>query len=463
MNLTDTIAAVSTPRGKGGIALIRISGHDALEIAARVFRPKNGKPLADIASRQAVYGDIYIIEPDGSPRRADDGLAVIYRAPASFTGEDTIELTCHGGVLITQAVLEAVFCAGARPAGAGEFTRRAFVAGKIGLSEAEALGLLLEAKTHGQLRLARAGMDGALSREVQEMYGELRGLVAGMFARIDFPDEDLSGISRQELCERVGSLLCRLRRLAATYRTGKAISEGVRTVICGRTNSGKSSIYNRILGYEAAIVTDIAGTTRDVLESTVSFGGVTLHLLDTAGLRESSDRVELIGIERARREAERAELVLAVFDISRQADDEDRRFAEYISSLGSPVIAVLNKIDLPPVPDALLELNCAAVVRVSALSGEGMDELARTVRNMFVDGSIDLSQDAVIASARQYAALSRAAELVSQSQAALLAGLPEDICCSDLELAMSALAEVDRHEVTSDIVEEIFAKFCVGK
>ena len=355
---------------------------------------------------------------------------MIYRAPASFTGEDTIELTCHGGVLITQAVLEAVFCAGARPAGAGEFTRRAFVAGKIGLSEAEALGLLLEAKTHGQLRLARAGMDGALSREVQEMYGELRGLVAGMFARIDFPDEDLSGISRQELCERVGSLLCRLRRLAATYRTGKAISEGVRTVICGRTNSGKSSLYNRILGDEAAIVTDIAGTTRDVLESTVSFGGVTLHLLDTAGLRESSDRVELIGIERARREAERAELVLAVFDISRQADDEDRRFAEYISSLGSPVIAVLNKIDLPP---SRCPARTGIAPRLCGLGafGRGYDELAGTVRNMFVDGSIDLSQDAVAASARQYAALSRAAELVA-SHRPPFSRAARDICCSDL-------------------------------
>ena len=217
------------------------------------------------------------------------------------------------------------------------------------------------------------------------MYGELRGLVAGMFARIDFPDEDLSGISRQELCERVGSLLCAYGGLRRPTEPERPYPRGSAR-LSRRTNSGKSSLYNRILGYEAAIVTDIAGTTRDVLESTVSFGGVTLHLLDTAGLRKSSDRVELIGIERARREAERAELVLAVFDISRQADDEDRRFAEYISSLGSPVIAVLNKIDLPPVPDALLELNCAAVVRVSALSGEGMDELARTVRNMFVDG-----------------------------------------------------------------------------
>jgi|LSQX01.3.fsa_nt_gb tRNA modification GTPase len=463
MNITDTIAAVSTPRGKGGIALIRVSGHNAVEIAAKVFRPKSGRSLRDIASRQAVYGDIYIKEPDGSQRRVDDGIAVIFRAPASFTGEDTVEISCHGGVLITQTVLEAVLCAGARAAGPGEFTRRAFVAGRLGLSEAEALGLLLDAKTHGQILLARSGMDGALSSEVRQMYEELRRLVAGLFARIDFPDEDLSGISRQELCDRVSAINDRLRRLAATYRTGKAISEGVRTVICGRTNSGKSSLYNRILGYEAAIVTDIAGTTRDVLENIVSFGGVTLHLLDTAGLRESHDRVELIGIERARRETERAELVLAVFDVSRPADEEDFRFAEYLSSLTAPVVTVLNKIDLPEAPGALTEIKCTATVRVSALTGEGIDELAGVVRNLFIDGSIDISQDAVIASTRQYAALSRAGEYIGQSLSALLAGLPEDICCSDLELAMGALAEIDRREVTSDVVEEIFANFCVGK
>jgi tRNA modification GTPase len=356
-----------------------------------------------------------------------------------------------------------VLCAGARLAEAGEFTRRAFVAGKLGLSEAEALASLLEAKTHEQLILSRAGMDGKLAREVRALYEELRRLVSSIYALVDFPEEDLSGISRDELTAGVSEVNRRLRALAATYRTGKAISEGVRTVISGRTNSGKSSLYNRIAGSDAAIVTDIEGTTRDILETTVSFGGVTLRLFDTAGLRESCDKVELIGIERARRVIEDAELVLAVFDGSRTPDAEDEKFAGYLASLRAPVIAVVNKTDLPEIPGSLPELNFAAVVRVSALTGEGMDALADAVRKLFIDGSIDLSNDAIAANARQYAALSRAAELTAQSLSALDAGLPEDICCSDLEVAMSALAEIDGREVTSDIVSEIFSHFCVGK
>ncbi len=463
MNISDTIAAVSTPRGKGGVALIRISGGEAVIIAGKIFRPKNGKSLTDVASRYAVYGDIYSYEPDGSIRRTDDGIAVIYRSPASFTGEDTVEITCHGGVLITETVLEAALCAGARLAEAGEFTRRAFVAGKLGLSEAEALASLLEAKTHEQLLLSRGGMDGRLAGETLAIYEELRRLVSNIYALVDFPEEDLSGITREELTAGVSEVNRRLRSLAATYRTGKAIAEGVRTVICGRTNSGKSSLYNRITGSDAAIVTDVEGTTRDILESTVSFGGVTLRLFDTAGLRESSDKVETIGIERARRETENAELVLAVFDGSRKPDEEDRRFATWLTSLHSPIIAVINKTDLPEVPDSLPDLSFAASARVSALTGYGMDILAVTINKLFIDGSIDLSCDAVAMNARQYASLSRAAELSGQSLAALESGLPEDICCSDLEGAMSALAEIDGREVTTDIVSEIFSHFCVGK
>ena len=274
MNLNDTIAAISTPPGKGGVALIRISGDEALVVADKMFRPKSGKKLAEIKSRTAVYGDIMAYEPDGELVRIDDGIATVFRAPASYTGEDTVEICCHGGVLITREVLSAVLAAGARMAEPGEYTRRAHISGRLGLSEAEALATLLDAKTHEQLKLSRSGMDGALSRKTDELYLELRRLVSDVYARVDFPEEDLAGLTREQFCEAVAAVGDELERLMRTYRTGHAITEGISTVLCGETNSGKSSLYNAILGKNAAIVTDIAGTTRDILEEVVSFGGV---------------------------------------------------------------------------------------------------------------------------------------------------------------------------------------------
>ena len=465
MNFSDTIAAVSTPRGKGGVAMIRISGRDAVAIAAKIFRPRSGQPLSDIPPRQAVYGDIYSVEPDGSLRLADDGIAVVYRAPSSFTGEDSVELTCHGGVLITQLVLESVLCAGARAAEPGEFTRRAYLSGKLTLDAAESLGMLLDARTHSQLLLSRGGMNGKLGSRVREIYDGLRSLLANVYATIDFPDEDLSSLSRPELEAAVAGLLSDIRTLAATYRTGRAVAEGISTVLCGRTNSGKSSLYNRLAGHDAAIVTDIEGTTRDILETVVEFGGVTLRICDTAGIRESSDAVERIGIERARKAISDAELVLALVDRSRTPDADDAEFAEYISGLTAPVIAVVNKTDLPSAPrhPLLDNKNLAGVVEISTLTGEGLENLASMINKLFIDEKLDLSRDPVAASARQYSALTRAAELTELSFNALCAGLPEDVCCSDLEGAMSALAEIDGREVSADIVSEIFSHFCVGK
>lgn len=461
MDIGDTIAAVSTPRGKGGVALLRVSGGDAAAIADRIFKPAGGRRFSSLPPRTAVYGDIYSREPDGSCRKIDDGIAVFYKAPSSFTGEDTAEICCHGGTLITQTVLEALLCAGARAAEAGEFTRRAFINGRLGLSEAEALASLLEAKTHNQLILSRAGLDGALAGAAREIYAELRRLVSDIYARVDFPDEDLAGLTRAELEAGVLAVGGRLRSLAATYRTGRAVAEGVACVICGRTNSGKSSLYNAIVGSDDAIVTDVEGTTRDLLESTVSFGGVTLRLCDTAGLRRSEDRVECIGIERARRRIDEAELILALFDGSRPADDEDRALLGLISSRAAPAVAVITKSDLPRVLE--LPLGALPSVCISTLTGEGMETLAAVIAKMFIDGNIDLSADPVAVTARQYASLTRAADSAENSLGALRSGLPEDICCSDLELAMSALADIDGREVSADIVSEIFSRFCVGK
>ena len=284
MKLLDTVAAVSTPYGKGGVALIRISGDQAGEICDRVFRAANKRSVFERECGKMYYGEV-CMHTDG--KTVDDAMAVYFRAPHSFTGEDTVEITCHGGILVTSKVLGAVLAAGARAAEAGEFTRRAYINGKMRLSEAESLGNLLDAKSESQLTLARNGMKGGLADKIDEIYARIRETLTSIYAAIDFPDEDLSEMSRDEICLSIETCLAETKALSATYGTGRAISEGIPTVICGRTNAGKSSVYNRILGYDAAIVTDIEGTTRDLLKESATLGKTMLLLCDTAGLRQT--------------------------------------------------------------------------------------------------------------------------------------------------------------------------------
>ena len=469
MQLLDTIAAVSTPYGKGGVAMLRISGGDAIAIASRIFCPMNGKPLAEAPVRTAVYGRILAPEADGSLQPVDDGIATVFAAPASFTGEDTVEVCCHGGILMTQTVLSALLTAGARAAEPGEFTRRAFLNGKMGLDAAEALGSLLEAENRSQLTLAFGGMHGTLEVRGQEIYTRLRGVMSAVLANIDFPDEDLADMSRQEMCEQVSACERALRALADTYRTGHAVAEGVVTAICGRTNVGKSSLYNRLVGRDAAIVTDIAGTTRDVLSERVSLGRVTLRLSDTAGLREASDRVEQIGIERARRAMDEAELILAVFDVSAPLSEEEHRLLSTLSDYAArniTVLPILNKCDTntPCTQTAeTVERALGTPIRLSAVTGQGLDALIDRVETLFVDGSIDMRNDAVVVNARQYASVLRALESVARAREGLESGLPLDLCCVDVECAMSELSRMDGRAVDEDIVSEIFSHFCVGK
>ncbi|MBQ9783458.1 MAG: tRNA uridine-5-carboxymethylaminomethyl(34) synthesis GTPase MnmE [Clostridia bacterium] len=460
MKLLDTVAAVSTPYGKGGVALIRISGADALSIGERIFLPASGKRLGELMPGRMVYGEIRM--PEGED--LDDGMAVYFRAPHSFTGEDTVEITCHGGIRITAKVLQAALCAGARAAEAGEFTRRAYINGKMRLSEAEALGNLLEAKTDSQLKLARHGMKGGLADRTEGIYLRLREVLTSVYAAIDFPDEDLSEMSREEIVRATEEALGGIRTLAATYGTGRAINEGIPTVICGRTNAGKSSVYNRILGYDAAIVTDVEGTTRDVLRETATLGKTLLLLCDTAGLRETGDAVESIGIQRTHQEMERAGLILAVFDASRPLLAEDIALADQVASLNAPAIALLNKMDCDTAVDMTpIRERFAHCVAVSAADGSGFDQLARTIDELFIDGSIQLGQDAVVTGARQYAALASSAEALDAALADLRAGVPLDLCCVCLEHALTALGEVDGRELGEEIVSEIFSRFCVGK
>ena len=465
MYIFDTIAAISTPYGKGGVAMIRISGADALAVADAIFTSRAGKKLSELQVGKAYYGDI--LSPIENGKSIDDGIAVYFRAPHSFTGEDTVEISCHGGILLTQKVLSAALSAGARMAEAGEFTRRAYVLGKIRLNEAESLGNLLEAKNEGQLSLARNGMRGRLTSKMDELYLVLRSVLTGIYANIDFPDEDLADMSREEMLEALKNALTEIKRLAATYKTGNAVSEGIPTVICGRTNAGKSSVYNRILGYDAAIVTDIEGTTRDVLRQNATLGKVTLLLCDTAGIRRTDDKVENIGIERSIKEIDEAGLILAVFDGSKAPDNDDKELVQKILSSKAAAVAIINKTDILAngINSELQELVSVFEHKsyISALTGEGFDSLSALVDEMFIDGTLDFDNDAIITGARQYAAISKAAELLSNAVCDIERGVSLDACCVEVECAMSALGELDGREIGEEIVHEIFSHFCVGK
>ncbi len=461
----DTIAAVSTPYGKGGVALLRISGEDAIDVAERVFLPRSGKKLSETAPRTAIYGSILSLEADGGSFALDDGIATVFRAPHSFTGENTVELCCHGGILLTQSVLTSVLAAGARAAEAGEFTKRAFLNGKIGLAAAESLGNMLEAQTKEQLILAHSAMGGRIEAECKTLYGTLCAVLAGIYAAIDYPDEDLTDLSCEEMEDALSAVLISLEKLCATYQTGHAIAEGIPTVICGRPNVGKSSLYNRLVGRDAAIVTDIEGTTRDVLTEVASVGRVTVRLFDTAGLREAADPVEQIGVQRAKEALDEAELVLAVFDGASLPSAEDAELIARLKQSSAVKIALLNKADLAPSSAAneFYRAQFDRVIAVSAATGEGLDALRTTVEQLFIDGKLDTGTDAVLINARQHASVLNAVGAVRRALDILRQGLPIELACSDTEAAMEALAQVDGRAVSEDVVSHIFSHFCVGK
>ncbi len=456
MQISDTIAAVSTPRGKGGIAVIRISGADTVKVLRRVFRPKKTDPIA--MPRRACFGEIVA----KSGEALDEGIAVYFRAPATFTGEDVAEISCHGGALLTEHVLGTVLAAGARPATAGEFTRRALVHGKMTLSSAEALGALLSADTSGQMALARGGMAGKLSAKIDVYYTRLSALLADVYAKIDFPDEDLASKSDKEVGEELDAMLEGIERLIGTWQTGRVVSEGVRTAICGPVNAGKSSLYNALVGRDAAIVTDVAGTTRDVLSETVALGDVTLRLFDTAGIRDTEDAVEEIGVGRARATLAEAELVLAVFDGSRAAGKAEKDFLAELKGIVGTVVIVVNKSDREEILGTELFSDFAHVVRISAKEGE-ISALTKAVSALYFKDGLNLREDAVVANARQYAALCGARDALFASRSALAEGFPPDVYAADAERAMRFLGEVDGRAVSEAIVADIFSHFCVGK
>lgn len=480
-----TIAAISTPRGKGGIAVIRISGDDAVPTAERMFRPRSGTSLSAQPSNRSVYGDILY-----RGEVIDDGLAVIFRAPHSYTGEDTVEISCHGGILLADKVLESAFLSGAAQAEAGEFTRRAFLSGRLGLSQAEAVIDLIDARSDSQIELALGSREGRLSESIGELYSRLSDLISSIYVDIDYPEEGLSGLGEGEVEARMRELRSELASLASTYRLGSAVGEGIPVCIVGKPNTGKSSLLNLLLGDDRAIVTSVAGTTRDVIEETLNVGRIMLRISDTAGIRDSENEVEQLGIERSKKKLSGAQLCLAVFDGSRPADGEDfelLRLLEEFRARGGELLTVVNKLDLceniqavndpcegdapentlPDIPiKPFLSENAdllGAPVCISAATGAGKQALLDRITALYDDGKIDLRGDAVVSNSRQYADICTAVHNIDEALAALAVGMTEDVAGTDLELALSALGSVDGRTVTEDVVNGIFSRFCVGK
>lgn len=460
--LGRTIAAISTPYGRGGVALIRVSGDEAIDICEKVFFPKNGKRLSEQKTRYAVYGDII---SNGSI--LDDAVATCYTAPASYTGENTVEICCHGGIRLSCAVLEAILAAGAYSAQAGEFTRRAFINGKLALTEAEAVMNLIDAATDEQIKLASSHRRGVLSRAADDIYKKILALLSSTYAYIDYPDEDLTDVSVAELEARLNDILCELRELEASYKIGRVVSEGIKTAIVGRPNAGKSSLLNLIVGEERAIVTDIAGTTRDVIEENVKLDRVVLRIADTAGIRETKDKVEKIGVERAYKSIRDSELVYAVFDGSKELEHDDRELISYIKNecAGKKVIAVINKSDIGQNDSAIKEIkeNFDDIVTVSTKTGDGKKELFEMSEHFFISGEIDYDAVATIANSRQHSAVLKAINDIEHALCALGSGFTQDVAGMDLEAALADIGELDSRSVGEDIVNDIFARFCVGK
>ena len=444
---TDTIAAVATPAGPGAIGILRLSGPEAVSAASAAFRAADGRPLEAHPPRRLIYGDL--LDREGAV--IDKVLATYTRGPASYTGEDTAELHCHGAPMVLSLGLESLFSHGARQARPGEFTRRAFLNGRLDLVQAEAVGDLLEASSWEGARHAAGQLSGALSRRIGGIYSALVDVMAHFHAVLDYPDEDIDPFRESELEVVLSRQAAQLRALLATCRRGSQILHGLRCAIVGRPNAGKSSLLNALLGYERAIVTEIPGTTRDTVEETVTVGGTLLRLIDTAGLRDTPDRVEQMGVERSRAAMESAELILVLWDSSSPVTQEDGELLCQATSL-APTVLVRSKSDLMP-----------PVVELSARTGQGLEELEQAIRSALPRQTGEEAYGELLTNARQEEAASRALERLEGAQAGLSAGGTPDALLTDVEEALSALGELTGASVREDITDRIFQRFCVGK
>ncbi|MBQ6708900.1 MAG: tRNA uridine-5-carboxymethylaminomethyl(34) synthesis GTPase MnmE [Clostridia bacterium] len=456
MNNNKTIAAVATPMSAGGIGIIRISGSDAINVADRVFKAKSTKSLSALSGYSAAYGKVY-----DEDKVIDEAIALVFRAPKSYTGEDVVEISCHGGLFVTQRVLRTVLKNGAQPAEAGEFTKRAFLNGRIDLSKAEAVMNIISANGEQAANAAVTALDGALSRDIHEAADRLISVCANMSAWVDYPDEEIPEIEYPTLAETFNFVKNKIKKLLDDYDAGRAVIEGVNTAIVGKPNVGKSTLMNLLSGHQRSIVTPIAGTTRDVVEETVRLGGLVLRLADTAGIHSSSDAVETIGVELAETKLRQADLVFAVFDASDELSEEDYSILEKCK--GKQTIAIINKTDLErKIDEEAIKDSCNLIIEMSARNSEGCDKLSQAVESLLGTDKIDTSL-AMLSTERQRVCCEKALRFVEEGLEAINIGMTMDAINVCAEAAVEALLELTGEKATNVVVDEIFAQFCVGK
>ncbi len=455
----DTIAAISTPLGAGGIGIVRISGPQALTIARRLFRPK--AKSGPLLSHRFYLGEIF---HPGDSRVLDEVLLVYMEQPKTYTREDVVEIQCHSGILVLQEILQAVLTCGARLAEPGEFTKRAFLNGRLDLTQAEAVIDLIQAKTRSSLDMANRQRSGRLSKEVRSAQEKIIDLLALLDAAIDFPDEDLPELSREEIGRRIQEARGDLDALLRTYAEGKLYREGLAAVIVGRPNAGKSSLLNCLLKEERAIVTAIPGTTRDVIEETLNLAGVPLRLMDTAGLRPAQDAIEEEGVRRTRERLADADLVLWVVDGSEPLQTEDLDILSEVR--GKKTILAVNKNDLPRAiafEDLKEKIPEAPLISISCLRGSGMEELKEALRRVILEGKVESAGEVLLSNLRHKQAIQKARDALNQGLEALSDGLPPECIAIDLQDAQTALGEIVGSHTPEDILERIFNQFCIGK
>lgn len=451
----DTIAAIATPMGTGGIAVIRVSGDDALIICDKIFKSPKGKLLVDAKTHTAHFGYLY----DGD-ELLDEVLCTVFVAPYSFTSENTVEISCHGGIFVTRRILDCVIKNGARLAFPGEFTKRAFLNGRLDMAQAEAVIDVINASSKQAASLALSHVQGSLSAMINELRDSLIDIISEIDAASDFPEEDFEKITFEEIEERLYSASNTIERLIKTAERGKLIADGIDTVIAGKPNVGKSSLLNAILLSQRAIVTDIPGTTRDVIEEKVSLGNVSLNIFDTAGIRETDDKIEYMGIEKSREYIEAAELVLFLTDSTTGVTEEDESLASLLEN--KKTILVINKTDADEKKEIAFSGKNFETVYISAKTGEGVAELLEKIEEMFMLGEIEKSDFPIITKASHKQSLVRAKEFIDSAKSAL-GVMPDDMISIDLRSAAESLGEITGIEVSEDVVDRIFSKFCLGK
>ncbi|MBR6531475.1 MAG: tRNA uridine-5-carboxymethylaminomethyl(34) synthesis GTPase MnmE [Clostridia bacterium] len=456
MKDNTTIAAISTPMGTGGVGIIRISGEKAPEIADRIFKAFSGKPLAESEGYKAHYGRIF----DGE-NAVDEAICLVFRAPHSYTGENVVEINCHGGIFITKKILRLLLSNGASPAAPGEFTKRAFLNGKMDLSKAEGVMSLISAQGEQGANAAFNLLEGSLSRKIDEINSSLLSVAAHLAAWVDYPDDEIEEIDDTNLRNTVQTARDEINLLLSRFDSGMAVTTGVDAAIVGKPNVGKSTLMNLLTGYDRSIVTAVEGTTRDVVEETVNLDGCILRLSDTAGMRETGDLVEKIGVDRSRKKLERAAVIFAVFDLSRELSEEDMELIELCKD--KTVIPVINKTDLDRKADiSVIENILGKCVAISAKDGDGYKELCETVATLIGTKDFDTSA-AMLANERQRLCCENAVASLQEALDAMDFGLTLDAIGVCIDGAIASLLELTGQKASEAVVDEVFRQFCVGK